>query len=54
MFDFPSSKLVEIIHPKYGIQCALAFLLIGGAQWFIVGALFDLTFVRRRHDTSTI
>ena len=54
LFDFPASLLVEAIHPSYGIQCALAFFLVGGIQWFILGAVFDLLFSRRRHGTPTV
>ena len=51
IFDFPSSGLVAILHPRYGLQCAIAFLVIGGIQWAIVGAICDRIFTRR-HDKN--
>jgi hypothetical protein len=51
IFDFPSSELVAILHPRYGFQCAMAFFVIGGIQWIIIGAIFDTIF-SRQHDKN--
>jgi hypothetical protein len=46
---FPSSGLIAILHPQYGLQCAIAFLVVGGIQWGIIGAICDGIFSKRHN-----
>jgi|ERR1700733_1625044 hypothetical protein len=52
ILDFPSSELVTLFQPRYGLQCAAAFFVVGGIQWGIIGRFLDALFSRRhRNDT---
>ena len=52
LIDFPSSILLAILQPQYGLQSAAAFFVVGGIQWFIVGAILDALFGRRRENNT--
>jgi hypothetical protein len=50
MLDFPSSGLVAIFQPQYGLQCAIAFFAVGGIQWGMIGAVLDALFSRQHEN----
>jgi uncharacterized membrane protein len=52
ILDFPSSGLVAILQPRYGLQCAVAFFVVGGIQWGIIGGFLDALFSRRRGNNA--
>jgi hypothetical protein len=54
IFDFPSSLLVQIMHPYYGIPALAAFSIIGGIQWVLIGGVLAWLLSRFRHGTPTI
>ncbi len=37
--DFPSSQIVEMLHPSYNVPVATAFIILGGLQWALIAAL---------------
>jgi len=50
--DLPTSKIVYLLDPSYGVPVAVAFAIIGGIHWFVILAAITLILKREGRKPS--